>query len=125
MSHMEIWSTLCIRNVYLWGVDTMLESIMYSLQDNFLWLSLCAFVIVTTKIALDIFARRSTRRILQDAERLQAEREVELRRRIEQASRRMATVPAQHDATARSGGLRSSLLLHSAPPASGRYHFES
>ena len=73
---------------------------------------------------MDIFARRSTRRILKDAERLEAQKEEELRRRIEQASRRMATAPLEHDGSVHNG-FRAGVLMHSVPSSSARrYHFE-
>ena len=102
----------------------MFEVIMSSLEDNFLWVSSCIFIVVMTKIAMDIFARRSRRRILKNAERLEAQKEAELKRRIEQASRRIAATPAEDTAPAHNG-LRGGVLIHSVPSTSqGRYYFE-
>ncbi|MDJ0958875.1 MAG: hypothetical protein QNI91_18550 [Arenicellales bacterium] len=68
----------------------MLESLSVSLANNFLWIAACILVVTIAKIGIDIFEKRSTRRILEDAESLEREKEDELRRRIEQASRRLA-----------------------------------
>lgn len=68
----------------------MLESLGTSLADNFLWIAICIFVVTVARIGVDIFAKRSTRRILEDVESLEREKEEELRRRIEQATRRLA-----------------------------------
>ena len=73
---------------------------------------------------MDIFVKRSTHRILKDAERIEAEKEAELRLRIEQASRRMAPNPVE-EADIAHNELRGSVLIHSVPPApQGRYYFE-
>ena len=102
----------------------MFESIMSSVEDNFLWISACVFVVVVTRIAMDIFVKRSTHRILKDAERMEAEKEAELKRRIEQASRRVASTPVEGVAIA-PNELRGSVLIHSVPTApQGRYYFE-
>lgn len=67
----------------------MFEALSPSFTDNFLWIAACFFVVTVTKIALDIFEKRSTRSILKDAECQEREKEDELQRRIEQASRRL------------------------------------
>lgn len=102
----------------------MFQAIMSSVGDNFLWISACIFVVVLTKVAMDIFFNRSTRRILKDAELLEARKEAELRRRIEQASRRIASV-ATEDVSRAHNSLRGSVLIHSVPSdPQGRYYFE-
>ena len=102
----------------------MFEVIMSSLEDNILWVSACIFVVVVTKITMDILARRSRRRVLKNAERLEAQKEAELMRRIEQASRRIAAVPTE-DAAPVHNALRGGVLIHSVPSTSqGRYYFE-
>ena len=67
----------------------MLEALSASFINNFLWISACILVVAAAKIGVDIFEKRSTRRILEDAQSLEREKEDELRRRIEQASRRL------------------------------------
>lgn len=102
----------------------MFETIISSIEDNSLWISACIFVVAVTKVAMDIFVKRSTRRILKNAERLEAQKEAELLCRIEQASRRMASV-AKEDAAPMHNALRGNVLIHSvSAPPQGRYHFE-
>ena len=86
----------------------MLESLSASLANNFLWIAACVLVVTVAKIGVDIFENRSTRRILKDAESLDRENEIELRRRIEQASRRLAA----DDSKEQLGLVPNQRLLH-------------
>ena len=67
----------------------MFEALSASFANNFLWISACIFIVTVAKIGVDIFGRYSTRRILKNAESLEQGSEDELRRRVEQASRRL------------------------------------
>ena len=67
----------------------MLESLGTFFANNFLWIASCILVFTVARIGVDIFEKRSRRKILEDTESLGSKKEDELRRRIELVNRRL------------------------------------